>query len=61
MGHMHFDISIPLVSNTNLILAKTNSLYTVMYVLNEKRKKKDEIPHKALYSFNYSSVRSWLF
>ena len=40
MGHMHFDISIPLVSNTNLILAKTNSLYTVMYVLNEKRKKK---------------------
>ena len=45
MGHMHFDISIPLVSNIKLIVAKTNSLNTVLYVLNEK---KYEIPHKAL-------------
>ena len=41
---MHFDISIPLVSNIKLKVAKTNSLYTVLYVLNE-RGKKDEIRH----------------
>ena len=36
---MHFDISIPLVSNIKLIVAKTNSLHTVLCVLNEKKKK----------------------
>ena len=35
---MHFDISIPLVSNIKLIVAKTNSLHTVLCVLNEKKK-----------------------
>ena len=28
MGQMHFDISIPLVSNIKLIVAKTNSWHT---------------------------------
>ena len=37
MGYMHFDISIPLVSNIKLIVAKTNSLRTVLYVPNEKK------------------------
>ena len=46
MGQIHFDISIPLVSNIKLIFAKTNALQTVLYVLDEK---KYEIPHKALY------------
>ena len=46
MGHMHFDISIPLVSNITLMVAKTNSLYTALYLLNEEIE--DEIPRKAL-------------
>ena len=37
---MHFGISIPLVSNIKLIVAKTNSLHTVLCVLNEKKKMK---------------------
>ena len=45
MDHMHFDISIPLVSNITLIVAKTNSLYTALYLLNEEIE--NEIPHKA--------------
>ena len=44
---MHFDISIPLVSNISLlIVAETNSLYTALYLLNEQID--DEIPHKSL-------------
>ena len=35
MGHMYFDISIPLVSNIKLIVARTNSLHTALHVLNE--------------------------
>ena len=47
MDHMHFDISIPLLTNiTLLIVAKTNSLYTALYLLNEQIE--DKIPHKAL-------------
>ena len=47
MDHMHFDISIPLLTNiTLLIVAKTNSLYTALYLLNEQTE--DKIPHKAL-------------
>ena len=35
MGHMHFDISIAVVS---LIVAKTNSWHTALYVLNEEKR-----------------------
>ena len=45
MDHMCFDISIPLVSNITLIVTKTNSLSTALYLLNEEIE--DEIPHKA--------------
>ena len=53
MGYMHFDISIPLVSKIKLIVAKTNSLRTVLYVLNEKKYK---IPHKTLYMFKFNAA-----
>ena len=43
---MHFDISIPLVLNIKLIVAKTNSWHTVLCVLNEK--KENEKPNNAL-------------
>ena len=35
---MHFDISMPLVLNIKLIVAKTNSWHTVLYVLNEEKR-----------------------
>ena len=35
---MHFDISIPLVLKIKLIVAKTNSWDTVLYVLNEEKR-----------------------
>ena len=38
MGHLHFDISIPLVSNIKLIVAKTNSWHTALYALNEEKR-----------------------
>ena len=38
MGHMHFDISIPLVSNIKLIVAKTNSWHIALYVPNEEKR-----------------------
>ena len=52
---MHFDISIPLVLNIKLIVAKTNSWHTVLY--GTKRGKKDKTPHKARMYFN-SPVKS---
>ena len=38
MGHVHLDINIPLVSNIKLIVAKTISWHTVLYVLNEEKR-----------------------
>ena len=38
-------ILIPLVSNIKLIVAKTNSSHTVLYVLNEKKNTKYPIRH----------------
>ena len=35
---MHFDISIPLVLNIKLIVAKTNSWHTALYVPNEEKR-----------------------
>ena len=60
MGHMHFDISITLVLNIKLIVAKTNSWHTVLYVLNEE---KDETPHKARVDTNFSKIlfSIWIF
>ena len=46
---MHFGISIPLVSNITLMVAKTSSWHTVLNV--QKREKQYEIPHKALRSW----------
>ena len=33
---MHFDISIPLVSNIKLIVAKTNSWHTVLNIIGDE-------------------------
>ena len=38
MGYMYFDIGIPLVSNITLIVAKTNSWQTALYVPNEEKR-----------------------
>ena len=54
---MYFDISIPLVSNITLIVAKTSSVYTALYPLKEEIE--DEIP-QALIWFNLAG-KSWLF
>ena len=45
MDEIHFDISIPLVSNINSIVAKTNSLHTALCT---KRGQRDEIPYTAV-------------
>ena len=38
MGHIHFDISIPLVLKIKLIVAKTKSWHTALYVPNEEKR-----------------------
>ena len=38
MEHTHFDISIPLALSIKLIVAKTNSLHTALYVPNEEKR-----------------------
>ena len=38
MGQLYFGISIPLVSNIKLMVAKTNSWHTVLYVPNEEKR-----------------------
>ena len=45
MDEIHFDTGIPLVSNINSIVAKTNSLHTALCT---KRGQKDEIPYTAV-------------
>ena len=35
---MYFDISIPLALNIKLMVAKTNSWHTVLYVLKEEKR-----------------------
>ena len=54
MGEIHFDTSIPLVSNISSIVANKNSSHTVLYVLNDDKNMKYPIRQ-----FN-SAVKSWL-
>ena len=57
---MRFDISIPLVVNIKLLVAKTNSWHTVLYLLIEEKKK---TPHKARVDTHFSNslFSIWIF